>query len=196
MDTFAQLIDQLLIKFYRFTGNAGVDFVLGTFILVCLCMLIGEITLAVVFKLSRRHIEKHVQEATDYQDLSVSALKAGNKEAYRAADKLAKEAFGQTFFQQMALSAAFLWPVCFALGWMQQRFLDMEFPIPGTGWSMGFIGPFVIIYVATYFLIKWVKRGLRLSSRIRSRAAAASSLTPAAPGLSPLPPPLKTPEEK
>jgi hypothetical protein len=167
METFTLLIDQLLIRFYRLTGNAGVDFVLGTFILACLCLLIGEITLSFVFKIGRRHIEKRVEEATSYQNLSVNALKAGDKEAYQAANELANEAFSHTFFQQMALSGAFLWPVCFALAWMQQRFLEMEFPIPGTDWSLGFIGVFIIVYAATYFLFKKVKSRLTIFRRDR-----------------------------
>jgi hypothetical protein len=126
MQPLLQFIDPYLIMFYRLTGQVGVDFVLGTFVLSFICLVLGEFTIFLVFLITRRRIDAKTTEAENYQNLSMDALKAGNKEAYLAANKLANEAFGHTFFQQMALSAAFLWPVCFALGWMQ-------LPLPGGG---------------------------------------------------------------
>ncbi|MDO9532744.1 MAG: hypothetical protein Q7O12_11535 [Deltaproteobacteria bacterium] len=158
MQPLIQMFDPCLIWFYRLTGHAGVDFVIGTFVLACISLLIGEVTLSLAFWLTRKRFGVKTAEAEKYQNLSMDALKAGNKEAYEAANKLAKDAFGHTFFQQVALSSAFLWPIFFALAWMQHRFLEVEFPIPGTDWSMGFIGVFIIIYVATYVLFRQVKR--------------------------------------
>jgi hypothetical protein len=160
MQPLIQIVDQYLIMFYRLTGHAGVDFVIGTLVLVCISLLIGEVTVSLAFWFTRKRLGEKTAEAEKYQNLSVDALKAGNKEAYEAANKLAKDAFGHTFFQQVALSSAFLWPIFFALAWMQHRFLEVEFPIPGTNWSLGFIGVFIIIYVATYVLFKQVKRRL------------------------------------
>ena len=160
MPPFYQVLDPCLIWFYRLTGHAAVDFVIGTLVLAGLCLVIGEVTVSLAFLFSRKHLGKKTAEAEKYQNLSMEALKAGNKEAYQAANKLAKDAFGHTFFQQVALSSGFLWPVFFALAWMQYRFLDVEFPIPGTPWALGYIGAFIIIYVATYFLLKQVKRRL------------------------------------
>ncbi|MDI6852176.1 MAG: hypothetical protein QME75_01045 [Deltaproteobacteria bacterium] len=159
MHPFYQVLDPYLIWFYRLTGHAWVDFCIGTFALACFCLLIGKLSVFAVFRITRRRLEEKAAEAEEYQNLSMDALKAGNKEAYQAANELANEAFGHSFFQQAALSAAFLWPVFFALAWMQYRFLEVEFPIPGTGWSMGFIGPFIIIYIVAYLAIKrlpWV----------------------------------------
>ena len=158
MQPLIQFVDQYLIMFYRLTGHAGVDFVIGTFVLACISLLIGEVTVSLAFRLTRNHIGKKTAEAEKYQNLSMEALKAGDKEAYLAINKLAKDAFGHTFFQQLTLSAAFLWPVCFALAWMQHRFLEMAFPIPGTDWSVGFIGAFIMLYAAAYFVFKPVKR--------------------------------------
>jgi hypothetical protein len=47
-----------------------------------------------------------------------------------------------------------VWPIFFALGWMQHRFLEVKFPIPGTNWSLGFIGVFIPIYIAAYLIMK------------------------------------------
>lgn len=157
MHPFYRVLDPYLIWFFRLTGHAGVDFVIGTLVLAGISLLIGEISVFLAFRFSRQRIGEKTAEAEKYQNLSVDALRAGNKEAYQAADQLAKEAFGHTFFQQAALSAAFLWPVCFALAWMQHRFLEVEFPIPGTSWSLGFIGVFILLYVAAYLLFKRIK---------------------------------------
>jgi hypothetical protein len=158
MQPLIQFADQCLIMSYRLTGHAGVDFAIGTLVLAGICLLIGEATVFLSFQFTRKRIGEKTAEAEKYQNLSVEALKAGNKEAYHAADKLAKDAFGHTFFQQVALSSAFLWPVFFALAWMQSRFLDVEVPLPLLPVSIGFIGVFILIFVATFFLFKQVKR--------------------------------------
>jgi hypothetical protein len=162
MHPFFQVLDPYLIWFYRLTGHAGVDFVIGTFFLAAISLLIGEVTVFLAFLFIRKRLGEKISEAEKYQTLSIDALKAGNKEAYNAANKLAKDAFGHTFFQQLTLSSAFLWPVCFALAWMQYRFLNVEVPIPGTKWSLGFIGVFIIIYVMAYLIMKRLPRLFRI----------------------------------
>jgi len=107
MQPLIQMFDPYLIWFYRLIGHAGVDFVIGTFVLAGLCMLIGEVTVSLAHRLTRKGFGVKTAEAEKYQNLSMDALKAGNKDAYEAANKLAKDAFGHTFFQQVALSSAF-----------------------------------------------------------------------------------------
>ena len=158
MHPFYLALDPYLIWFYRLSGHAGVDFAIGTFVLAGISLLVGEATVSLAFRFARHHIGKKTAEAEKYQNLSIDALKAGNKEAYLAINKLAKEAFGHTFFQQLTLSAAFLWPVCFALAWMQHRFLEVEVGPPLLPFSLGFIGVFIIIYAATFVLYKQVKK--------------------------------------
>jgi hypothetical protein len=167
MHPFYQVLDPYLIWFYRLTGRAGVDFVIGTLFLVFLALVIGEFTAFLAFRLMRKHLGEKTAEAEKYHDLSLDALKAGNKEAYQAANKLAKEAFGHSFFQQAALSAAFLWPVFFALAWMQYRFLEVEFPLPFSGWSLGYIGIFILLYVPAVILFKRLKRKLHNFRRLK-----------------------------
>jgi hypothetical protein len=158
MHPLIQIVDQYLIMCYRLTGHAGLDFAIGTFVLAGLCLLMGKFTVFLAYWFTRKRLEQRAAEASKYQDLAITALKAGNKEAYAAANTLANEAFGHSFFQQAALSAGFLWPVCFALGWMQYRFLEVEFPIPGTNWSLGFMGGFIPIYIAAYLIMKRLPR--------------------------------------
>jgi hypothetical protein len=191
MHPFYQLLDPYLIWFYRLTGHAGVDFVIGTLGLASIALLVGEVTVFLAFLFTRKNHNRYTAEATKYQDLSMDALKAGNKEAYKAANTLANDAFGHTFFQQLTLSAAFLWPVFFALAWMQYRFLEVEFPIPGTSYALGYIGGFILIYIAAYLILKrlpWFRRIQEIMESLFTRIYAMKSF------VGPLPP--VKPEEK
>ncbi len=165
--SFLLVLDPYLIWFYRLHSNAYAGFLLGTFVLALICLVLGDVTFFWTSRLMGKHLDGVATEATKYQDLSIDAAKAGDKASYQAANKLANEAFGKSFFSLMALSMARLWPAPFALAWMQHRFLEVEFPIPGTNWSLGFMGVFIILYVAAYFLFK---RGKRLWSFLRMKA--------------------------
>jgi hypothetical protein len=160
MHRFWMLVDPYIIWFYRLTGYAFVDFLLGTFVLAWIVLLVGELTAWAVLLTGRRRVDAATQEARRYQDLSMEALSAGDKEAYRAANKMANDAFGRSFFMQIALSAAYLWPAFLALDWMSLRFAEVEFPLLFSNRSMGFIGVFIVMYVAAYIMLKVIKRKL------------------------------------
>jgi len=153
-------LDPYLIWFYRLSGSAALNFLLGTLALAFLSLLLGEFTSFLASALVRRRFQEVAGEAKRYQDLSMEALKAGDRPAYEAANQVANEAFGKSFFMQVALSATFFWPIFFFLGWMQSRFSELKFPIPGTAYSLGYIGVFILLYIPAYFLVKRVKKEL------------------------------------
>ena len=153
-------LDPYLIWGYRLTGQAEVNFYLGTLVVALLALLVGEFTSFLASLLVRRRFQEVAGEAKKYQDLSMEALEAGARSAYEAANKVANEAFSKSFFMQVTLSATFFWPVFFLLGWMQYRFLELEFPIPFTGLSLGYIGIFILLYIPAYILFKKFKRKL------------------------------------
>ena len=97
----------------------------------------------------------------------MEALKSGDRPAYEAANTVANEAFGKSFFMQVALSATFFWPIFFTLGWMQYRFLEIAFPLPFIGFSLGYTGVFVILYIAAYVIFKAVKRRMPHFRRLK-----------------------------
>jgi len=162
------LVDPYIIWFYRLSGYTFADFLFGTFVLAWIALLVGEFTISAVFLAARQRIDASTHEARHYQDLSAEALSAGNKEAYDAANKLANDAFGRSFFMQIALSAAFLWPVFVALAWMNQRFADVEFPLLFTDLSLGCVGVFIVHYAAAYLIFKRIKYKLPYFKRIKS----------------------------
>lgn len=154
------LLDPYLIWFFRLTGQAWLNFLLGTLVVAVLALLVGELTSFLASFLVRRHFQEVAGEAKKYQELSMEALKTGDRPAYEAANKLANDAFSKSFFMQLALSATFFWPIFFVLGWMQYRFFELEFPIPFTGYSLGYIGVFILVYIPVYILFKQVKHKL------------------------------------
>jgi hypothetical protein len=150
-------LDPYLIWFYRITGYAPADFIIGTFTLALMAVIVGEFNISLAFLAARRRIERVTDEAVKYQNLSLEALTAGDKGAYRAANRLANDAFGHSFFMQIALSAAFLWPAGFSLAWMSHRFADLSFPLPFISYSLGYVGVFLLLFIAAYFVFKPVK---------------------------------------
>jgi hypothetical protein len=162
-DYFFYTADSLVIRLYRFTGDAFVDFFIGTFILAFIAVIVGELTAYAVFFINRGYIEGLKTESDHYNDLTEKALKAGNKPAYQSINKLANDAFGKRFFMQAALSAAYLWPAPFILVWMDYRFSEVEFPIVFTDYSVTHVCPFVLMFITARILFKQIK--LRLPIR-------------------------------
>ncbi len=151
------IIDPYLIWFYRISGNGFVDFLLGTFVLAFITVIIGELTISGLFFINKKYIDRINGELARYQDLTMRALTSGDKPAYEAVNKLANDAFGKVFFMRVALSAGTLWPIFFALAWMGHRFGDLEFNLLFTDYSLSYIGMFVVLYAAAYLIFKRVK---------------------------------------
>lgn len=172
-------LDPYLIWGYRLTAQAEVNFYLGTLIVAVLALLAGELTCFAASFLVRRHFDQIASEAKRYQELSMEALKAGDRPAYEATNKMANEFFNKSFYLQLALSAAFFWPIAFILAWMQYRFFGLEFPLPYLGFSLGFIGIFIILYAVAFVLLRLIKRKLPQFRRSKIILDAYDQPTPA-----------------
>jgi len=122
-------LDPYLIGFYRVTGDAMINFLLGTFILAMISVVLGELTLSLALRFNRQHIEGMEDELAKQHQLSMAALQLKDQKGYKACNKQANDAFGKYFFSMIAYSAACLWPLPFALSWMQSRFLGVEFKL-------------------------------------------------------------------
>jgi hypothetical protein len=150
-------LDPYLIWFFRLTDHAAVNFFIGTAVMAFLALLLGKLGSAAVLTAGRHYSLRLSDEAKKYQDLSIQALKAGDRPAYEAGNQLANEAFGKSFYLGVAQSAAFFWPVGLVLAWMQYRFLGLAFPIPVIGCSVGYIGIFIPLYIAGWWLFNLMK---------------------------------------
>jgi len=155
-----EIFDPILITLYRLTGYPLVDYYLGTFLLALLTVLVGEFTISLVFRVNRRHLEKLNSDYQDLSRLSAEALKRGDKENYKACNKEGNDAFGQLFFNKFGLSAASLWPIFFALAWMQERFAEIGLPLPWIGWEINYFFFFLLCYILARIFFGRIKRKL------------------------------------
>jgi hypothetical protein len=152
-------MDSILMPFFRFPDSPLFGYFLGTLMLSFACIAIGKYSISCAFRFNREKIDHENHEIEHYQNLSVEALKTGDKAAYKACNSIANDAYGKNFFSQIALSAASLWPVFFALGWMQYRFSLIEFrlPFPASGFSFGYGTAFIVCYIAARLIIAKIR---------------------------------------
>ncbi len=145
------LIDALLIYPFRFFANPVAGFFVGSLVLCIWSILLGEITLPLLVRVNRRHIQALNAKKIKMHNLSVRALLYRDKESYTACNRQANEAFGRYFFAMFGLSAASLWPAPFALGWLATRFhgvsLDMLVSFPFIGKTAGYTTVFIPLYI-------------------------------------------------
>jgi hypothetical protein len=151
------VVDALLIAPFRMPADPMIGFFIGTFCLTLWCAVIGELTLSVAVRLNRRHIDGLKAEIADREMLSLTAHAVGDRESYKALNKQANDAWGRHFFSMAAYSAGMLWPLPFALAWMQTRFAAVAFPLPDflsgiLGGSVGYPFIFIPLYILARFL--------------------------------------------
>ena len=157
------LVDSFLMFFFRLPGDPLTGYWLGTSVLALAAWVIGEYSIALAFRMNKAMIKEENQRIDRFQELSFAALRAGNKSAFKACNGIANEAYGKSFFTQITLSAASLWPLFIALGWMQHRFRKIEFAIPLTGWSAGYLSTFLFCYISLRLLSGKISHALRQS---------------------------------
>lgn len=136
---------------YRFPDNSVFGYFLGTFVLACICLILEKYSVSVAIHINKDKIISNSDEMAYYQDISTRALMVHNKNVFKAANSVSNEAYGKLFFSRVALSAAALWPVVLALGWMQCRFADVDFtllvPVTGADYLLGYVTTFVLCSV-------------------------------------------------
>jgi hypothetical protein len=153
-------LDPVLIHLYGLIGVPLADYLVGTFLLALLTVVIGEFTISIVFKVNRRHLDKLNVKVEKMSRLSEEALRLGDKESYTAINKEGNDAFGHLFFNKFGLSAASLWPIFIALGWMQGRFAEIGLPLPFFGWEINYVFFFLLNYIPARILFSRLKRRL------------------------------------
>ena len=155
-----QFLDPILITFYRLTGYPLVDYYLGTFLLALLTVLVGELTISLVFRVNKAHLDHLQARVEKMKRLSSEALAVDDQAGYKACNKEGNEAFGQLFFNKFGLSAASLWPIFFALAWMQERFAEIGLPLPWIGWEINYFFFFLFCYILARIFFGGIKRKL------------------------------------
>ncbi|MBN2126621.1 MAG: hypothetical protein JW821_20140 [Deltaproteobacteria bacterium] len=154
-------VDPILIAPYRWLDYPIPAWWLGTFVLGLWAALLGELTLAVAYRVNRTAVKERMDETSMYHQRSVNALKSGDKKSYKAINKLANEAFGKSFFLLMAMGMASLWPAFLAAAWLQERFGDIRFSFPYVKDGLNFVPSFLICYVLARIIMKQLKKGCK-----------------------------------
>ena len=151
LNQFYLLIDTPVIYFYRLTGIPILDYMIGTFALSMIAVLIGELTVSAALKVNKPYIGRLASEMKQKEAMSIKAYESGDMAGYKAFNKQATDAWGKKFFLMMGHSAAILWPIPFVLGWMQLRFhgvaFEVTFPFTLVVDSVGYTFSFFPIYI-------------------------------------------------
>ena len=155
-------IDSFLISFYRMTGLPYLDYFIGTMSLSLICVVIGEFSVSLAIRFNQRYIDQMSEEIDKKEKLSMAAYQAGDKAGYRALNKQATDEWGKHFFTMVGYSAGILWPIPFALGWMQTRFygVDFELALPFSlifGKTVGYMFTFIPLYILTRIIFKYLR---------------------------------------
>lgn len=175
-NTFTLLLDTICITPYRMLPWAEPAFWLGTTVLSLWCIVAGEFSGALVYLWNRDFYDNQQREMVRMHNLSVEAIRHKDKATYKASNRWANEYFGKVFFSGAALFAVSLWPVPFALGWLDGRFRGIElYHVPFGGWPLGYAFVFFATYIPLRILFSRVRDRMpffRRVARLRKESAA------------------------
>lgn len=183
MDFLSQVslfFDSALIFFFRLPGDAVAGFYLGSLFLALLTVVAGDVSQALAHRINLTHFQSQTKDMVHLHNLSITALRQGDKENYKAANKLANDTFGKAFFTRAALFTVSIWPLPFAMGWLAGRFQGVAIPLPFVEKTVGFNAVFLPIYILTRIAYSLVKPKIGFLRRLD-------------PGLAPPPPDLEKP---
>jgi len=146
-----EFLDPWMIWAFRTSDNPYIGFAMGILWICLVTTLVGELCIAGVYFLNKKHFAKINCEMVSHHNLSIKALGAKDKTAWKACNSIANDAFGKNFFSHMALFTASLWVVPFALGWLSYRFSTVDFVVP----YLGEVGP-PFILIPSYILFRYL----------------------------------------
>ena len=162
LNMFTIHVDNFLITFYRITGYSLLDYFIGTMVLGFICVIIGEVSVSLAIRFNKRYLDEMSNEMKEKEALSLAAHQAGDKAGYQSLNKQATDVWGKHFFTMVAYSAGILWPIPFALGWMQTRFSGVEFELAFPlslvfGNTVGYLFTFIPIYILCRIIFKYMR---------------------------------------
>lgn len=141
------VLDPWLIRPFRWPDSALGGFLLGTFLLGLLCVLLGDVAAVLVSRLNRKVYGGYIKDMIHDHELSIEAAKTGNKENFKAVNRQAHESFGRYFFSQAAVFTASIWPLPFALAWLDLRFREVLIRLPLLDYDANYVFFFLPLYI-------------------------------------------------
>ncbi|WP_027721999.1 hypothetical protein [Maridesulfovibrio zosterae] len=151
-DSVYPIIDTMLIAPYRIGLPTLAAFWFGSALIALWCTIAGELSMSLVYIWNRDYYTDLSREMTRMHNISVEAVRHQEKETFKSANKWANEYFGKVFFSQAALFAVSLWPVPFAMAWMQSRFSGLDIhTVPFIDFGLGYPFVFILSYIIVRF---------------------------------------------
>jgi hypothetical protein len=152
LQTVLTFFDPLLIAPYRAVAPAAAGYLLGTTVLALYCVVIGDLSATLVAFFNRGYLTKLRWKMEHNHQLSEKALMMGDKESYKAVNKQGLDAFGYSFSMGAALFCVSIWPMPFALAWLNSRFLEAPLQVPTAlpllgGREFHFFTSFLLLYI-------------------------------------------------
>jgi hypothetical protein len=139
------LMDSLFLPFFGLLGGPLKSYLIGLVFLAFAAKLMGEVSVDFLFRTNLKRMAGLRAEADRMGELSLLALSVDNMGAYEACNRRANENFSKLFYLSITMSAAALWPVFIALGWLQYRFMGrVEYH-------------FILAYGLVYVIFKRIK---------------------------------------
>ena len=175
MPNFTQLnafLDPALIWAFRLVANPQLGFFLGCVYVALAAVIVGDVAMSLAYRVNRKTYLAQEREMLRHNAVSFQALACKDKEAFKACNTLANEAFGRNFFLGATLFCASIWPAALALGWLDQRFGRVE---DLTAPFVGRVGPqfwFIPIYIAVRFVFSRIKYRLPLYRLVHAKSLA------------------------
>lgn len=167
-------LDPWLILPFRWLDAPMPAFLLGIFVLSLVCVFLGDIVSLGVLRLNRKVFGGYIKDMVHHHELSITAAKTGSKENFKAVNRQAHDAFGKYFFSQAAVFTSSIWPVPFALAWMDIRFQGVLIKLPVVDSEVNYVFFFLPLYILARFL--YSRTIGRIPWYLRVRAAATLDL--------------------
>ncbi len=169
-ETLYGQLDAFLIAFFRLAENPMLGYLTGIAVLALVCVIVGDLSMGLAYRWNHAFLQRDNRRLVRLQNGSLRALKARDKESYQALNREANDAFGKVFFTRVALAAASLWPLPFAMQWLEARFGDVLFALPlalpKTGDAVGYAFTFIPMYILVRIVFGRLRSRLPIFRRV------------------------------
>ncbi|SME88296.1 hypothetical protein [Desulfovibrio gilichinskyi] len=166
-NTILSVLDTILITPYRIPVPEVIAFWFGTAVVALWCTVAGEVSMSLIYLWNRKYYTDLNQKMTRMHNISIEAIRRKNKKVYKSANHWANEYFGKVFFSHAALFAVSLWPVAFALAWLQGRFGTISIhTIPYINFGLGYPFVFILTYIVLRFCFSRIRKFIPFLGKI------------------------------
>ena len=167
------MLDPWFIGPFRWLPSATGGYLFGTVLLALQCVVLGDLAATAVAYLNRGYIRSIREKMDRHHNLSELALIQGDKESFKAVNRQALDAFGYSFSMGAAIFCVSIWPLPFALAWLNLRFAEapitLPFHVPLVGQAVPYLTSFLLLYIAVRMIYSRVAGRLSWYNAMKAR---------------------------